>query len=101
MLVLGLVLIVIAVLAVCAGLFAAGDHGNATLLGVHVGATAVFLIGFFAGVILLFGFSLTKWGGKRQYRQVRERRRLQGIANKVKKAEERPDDEPGPDAPHR
>ncbi|MEX0426350.1 hypothetical protein AB3X52_01875 [Nocardioides sp. DS6] len=87
MLVLGLVLMAFAVVAFCAGVFAAGDHGDASLLGIHVGATAVFLVGFCAGLALLFGFSLTKWGGKRQFRQARERRRLQGLAQQLDRAE--------------
>ncbi|MEP9384545.1 hypothetical protein [Nocardioides sp. KR10-350] len=93
MLVLGLVLIAFAVLAVCAGLFGAGDVGDASLIGIHLGATAVFLVGFVAGVALLFGFSLTKWGGKRQFRQARERRRLEGIAQKVEQTEHAHDQE--------
>lgn len=96
MLVLGLVLIGFAAVALCAGLFAAGDHGNASLLGVHLGATAVFLIGFCAGLALLFGLSLTKWGGKRKYRQAREQRRLKGIAERFERDEaerERGDEE--------
>lgn len=91
MLVLGLVLMGVAVVLLCAGLFGAGDgsthHQAATLLGIHLGATTVFVLGFVSGLMLLFGFSLTKWAGKRQYRQVRERRRLQGLANKLEKVE--------------
>ena len=60
MLVLGLLLIVLGVLALLMGLFTAGDSGDASLLGVHVGATSVFLVGVFAGVAILWGISLTK-----------------------------------------
>lgn len=92
MLILGLVLIVLAVLALAAGLFGAGDSGDASLLGAHIGATAIFLIGFAAGPALLFGLSLTKWGGKRKYRQGQERRRLQRLATRLQPATERPED---------
>lgn len=99
MLVLGLVLMVIAVVLLLAGLFGAGDgsaqHQAATLVGIHLGATTVFILGFVSGVLLLFGFSLTKWGGKRQYRQVREKRRLQGLASRLEQVEaERSNREP-------
>jgi len=94
MLVLGVVLLVAGVLVVLAGLFTAGDTGTASLIGVHIGATAVFLLGVFSGVAILWGLSLIRFGGKRQLRQRKEKRRLQGLAAKLEKLEgER--DEPG------
>jgi uncharacterized membrane protein YedE/YeeE len=96
MLLLGLVLIVVGVLVLLAGIFTAGDTGNASLIGIHLGATAVFLLGFFAGVAILWGFSLSKFGGKRQLRQRKEQRRLQGLAAKLEKIEDgRREDEGG------
>ncbi|MFT4084034.1 MAG: hypothetical protein QM638_15770 [Nocardioides sp.] len=95
MLLLGLILLAIAVLLLLAGLFAAGDgstaHQAATILGIHLGATTVFLLGFIAGLALLFGFSITKWGGKRQIRQARERRRLEGLAHRLEEVESQRD----------
>ena len=88
MLLLGLVLLVIGVLVLLAGIFTAGDAGNASLIGIHLGATAVFLLGVFAGVAILWGLSLSKFGGKRQLRQRREQRRLQGLAAKLEKIED-------------
>jgi uncharacterized membrane protein YedE/YeeE len=88
MLVLGLVLLVIGVLVLLAGIFTAGDVGNASLAGIHLGATAVFLLGFFAGIAILWGFSLSKFGGKRQLRQRKEQRRLQGLAAKLERIED-------------
>jgi hypothetical protein len=88
MLVLGLVLLVIGVLVLLAGIFTAGDAGNASLIGIHLGATAVFLLGVFAGVAILWGLSLSKFGGKRQLRQRKEQRRLQGLAAKLERIED-------------
>jgi len=91
MLVLGLVLMGVAVVLICAGVFGAGDGSTgdqaATIIGIHLGATTVFLLGLVSGVALLFGFSLTKWGGKRQLRQAKERRRLQGLAHRLEEVE--------------
>jgi len=104
MLALGLVLMVLAGLLLLAGIFGAGDEGAASLLGIHLGATSVFLLGVAAGLALLFGFSLTKWGGKRQWRQTRERRRLEKVARRYDEVEaERAakDTDPAPpDTPH-
>jgi uncharacterized membrane protein YedE/YeeE len=87
MLVLGLLLIVLGVLALLMGVFTAGDTGDASLLGIHVGATSVFLVGVFAGVAILWGLSLTKFGTKRELRHRRERRRLQELSARLEKAE--------------
>ena len=88
MLPLGLVLLVIGVLVLLAGIFTTGDAGNASLIGIHLGATAVFLLGVFAGIAILWGFSLSKFGGKRQLRQRKEQRRLQGLAAKLERIED-------------
>jgi hypothetical protein len=88
MLLLGLVLIVVGVLVLLAGIFTAGDTGNASLIGIHLGATAVFLLGVFAGAAILWGFSLSRFGGRRQLRQRKEKRRLQGLAAKLEKIED-------------
>lgn len=87
MLVLGLLLIVLGVLALLMGLFTAGDSGDASLIGLHVGATSVFLVGVFAGVAILWGISLTKYGTKREIRHRREQRRLQELSARLEKAE--------------
>ncbi|GAB7003504.1 hypothetical protein JCM18899A_09750 [Nocardioides sp. AN3] len=87
MLVLGLVLIVFGVLAVLAGLFTAGDRGEASLLGIHVGATSVFLVGLFAGLAILSGIWLTKRGTKRELRHRRDQRRLQELSAKLDEVE--------------
>jgi uncharacterized membrane protein YedE/YeeE len=103
MLAVGLILIALGVLALLAGLFTAGDHGDASLLGIHLGATSVFLVGVFAGVAILWGLSLSRYGTKRELRHRRERRRLTELSTKLdaveaERARERhPDDVTGHD----
>ena len=100
MLVLGLLLIVLGALALLAGLFTAGDSGHASLLGVHLGATTVFLVGVFAGVAILWGFSIAKFGTKRQLRHRRDQRRLRELSQKLDQVDgdrQRDDDEDRPE----
>ncbi|MEI7055235.1 hypothetical protein WBG06_05405 [Nocardioides sp. CCNWLW239] len=83
MLLLGLVLIVVAAALIVLGLFTT-DNGDindptATMLGLPVGSTTIFVIGLVAGVLLLFGLSLTRWGSKLQMRSMKERREMRKI----------------------
>lgn len=83
MLILGLVLIVVAAVLIVLGLFTTGngdlDDPTATLLGLPVGSTTIFVIGLVAGVLLLFGLSLTKWGGKLQAKSMKEKRQMRKL----------------------
>jgi uncharacterized membrane protein YedE/YeeE len=87
MVALGLVLLVVGVLVLLAGLFTTGDAGNASMLGIHLGATAVFLLGVFSGVAIIWGLGITRFGGKRQLRQRKEKRHLQKMAAKLEEME--------------
>ena len=95
MVALGLVLVGVGVLLVLAGVFTAGDSGDASLLGIHLGATAVFLLGVFAGVAVVWGLGITRYGGRRQLKQRKEKRHLQKMAAKLEELErdERKDDD--------
>ncbi|MFT4286769.1 hypothetical protein [Nocardioides sp.] len=98
MLVLGLVLMVLGVLALLAGIFTPG--GDASLLGLELGTTSVFLVGVFSGVAILWGFSIAKYGGKRELRHRREQKRLNELSEKLEQVEadrahERDVDRPG------
>ena len=87
MLILGLVLIVVAAVLIVLGLFTTGngdlDDPTATLLGLPVGSTTIFVIGLVAGVLLLFGLSLTKWGGKLQAKAMKEKRQMRKLAKSL------------------
>lgn len=88
MLVFGLILIVLGVLSILAGVFTTGhDLDGATLLGLNVPTQAVFLLGLFAGVAILWGFTITKFGTKRELRHRRDQKRLQELSAKLDKAE--------------
>ncbi|WP_328528315.1 hypothetical protein OG984_22025 [Nocardioides sp. NBC_00368] len=87
MLILGLVLIVVAAALIVLGLFTTGngdlEDPTATLLGLPVGGTTIFVIGLVAGVLLLFGLWLTKWGGKLQARNMKEKREMRKLAKSL------------------
>lgn len=71
----GLLLIVVGALAVVAAVFTT-DGSQVEFLGFDVTALGLYLIGLGSGAAILWGFSLTKWGTKRNLRQRRETRRL-------------------------
>ncbi len=100
MVVLGLLFILLGALALLTGLFTAGDRGDASLLGIHVGATTVFLVGLIAGVLLLFGFTVLKLGTKRTLKHRREQKQLNDLSTKLHQVEaERTREGEGPTGP--
>jgi hypothetical protein len=88
MLVLGLLVIAVGAVLVIGGVFATGlDGGDLEFLGVGVSPTVVFVLGLVAGVALLFGASLTKFGAKRELRHRKEQRKLDELSEKLDRAE--------------
>jgi len=94
MLVLGLLLIAAGVLAILAALATA--NGTVELLGTHVSALAIFLVGVGAGLAVLWGFTLTKFGTRRTLRHRRESRRLSELSAKLDRVEAERQQEPAP-----
>jgi len=93
MVILGLLLIVVGAVAIVAAVGTVEGTG-VELLGTDVSPLALFLIGLGAGVAILWGFSLTKWGTKRSLRQRRESKRLSELSEKLDEREaERRDEE--------
>lgn len=92
MLILGLVLIVVAAALIVLGLFTTGngdlEDPIATMLGLPVGATSIFVVGLAAGVLVMLGLWLMKWGGKRQAKSMKERREMRKIVQSVHDAEQ-------------
>lgn len=74
MVALGIVLMLLGGLALVSAIFV--SEGSAELLGMDLSALTIFVIGFVAGVFVLWGFSLTKWGTRRGLAAGRERREL-------------------------
>lgn len=97
MLLLGIVLIIVAAVLIALGLFTTGngdlDDPTATMLGLPVGSTTIFAIGLTAGVLLLLGVSLTKWGGKMQVKGMKEKRQLRKLTQTLQETTPDPKDE--------
>lgn len=95
MVILGLLLIVLGVVAVLATLFVS-EAGTLEVLGMDLTAFQIFLIGLVAGAFILWGFTILKFGTKREFRQMRERRKLTELSEKLDRVEaERRQDEDG------
>mgnify|MGYP003707154733 CR=1 FL=1 len=93
MVILGLLLIVLGAVAIVAAIGTA-DGSGVELLGTDIGAIALFFIGLGAGVAILWGFSLTKWGTKRTIRQRRKSKKLSELSEQLdERAAERRDEE--------
>ncbi len=78
MMLLGLLLMGVAVVGVLAAL-SSSTSGTASFLGADLGARTIFLLGLAAGLALLWGWSLTRLGLKRELRHRREGRRLRQL----------------------
>lgn len=81
MVILGLLLMAIGALAIVAALFTAS--GSVELLGFDMSALAIFFVGLGAGVAILWGFGLSRWGTRRSLRQRRENKRLAEISEQL------------------
>lgn len=86
MVILGLLLIVLGAVAIVAAIGTAEGTG-VELLGAEIGPVALFFIGLGAGVAILWGFGLTKWGTKRSIRQRRESKKLNELSEKLEERE--------------
>lgn len=88
MLLLGLVLIGAGALVIVAAIFTAQiDGGTLEVLGVGVSPLALFLLGVGAGLAVLWGFGILKFGTKRSLRQRREAKHLEELSEKLELAE--------------
>ncbi len=100
MLILGLVLIAAGGLLVVAAIFTAETTGTGAaveILGTEVGAVTLFLLGLGAGIAILWGLSVTKFGARRSLHHRREQNRLNELSEKLNKVEAERRDERGRD----
>jgi hypothetical protein len=94
MLMLGLLLMAVGVIAVLAAVVS--TSGTASFLGVDLGARTIFLLGLASGVAILWGWSLSRIGARRELRHRREGRRLRDLQARDS---ERPTDGTGDEPP--
>lgn len=88
MVILGLVLIALGALGILAGIFLTDvEGGHVEFLGINMGAEALFLIGVAAGLAVLWGFGILKFGTKRGLKQRKEHRRLNELSDKLNRVE--------------
>jgi hypothetical protein len=85
MFILGLLLVLAGVLAILAGLL--GIDGTAEFLGSNLHGTTIFLIGVGAGVAVLWGFSIIRFGVKRAMVRRRESKQLTELSEKLERVE--------------
>lgn len=95
MLILGFLLVVAGLLAILVALFGTGGtNDTAEFLGNDLTTLTIFLIGLAAGVAVLWGFSIIRFGIKRSMQRRRERKQLTELSEKLERVEgERRDDD--------
>jgi hypothetical protein len=88
MLILGLVLIGAGAALIVAAVFTAEmTGGQLEIIGIEVGAVTLFILGVAAGVAILWGFSIGRFGARRSLRQRRENDRLTQLSEKLDRVE--------------
>jgi hypothetical protein len=95
MLILGFLLVLVGLLAILVALFGTGGtNDTAEFLGNDLTTLTVFFIGLAAGVAVLWGFSIIRFGIKRSMQRRRERKQLTELSEKLERVEgERRDDD--------
>src|SRR4051794_3699154 len=92
MVVLGIILVAAGVVAIVGAVSTA--DGTVDFFGTHTNAMVIFFVGLAAGLAILWGLGLAKWGTKRSLRHRRESRRLEELSEKLDRHEsERRDEE--------
>lgn len=93
MVILGLLLIILGATAILSAIFV--SEGAAELLGIEMSALSIFLVGVAAGAAVLWGYSILKWGTKRGLAHRKERKEINVLNERLKRAEsERHDETP-------
>lgn len=82
MVILGLILIALGALAIVAAVFTA-DGKETAVLGIDVSPLTLFVIGAVSGAFILWGWSILKYGTKRELRQRKERKQLTELSEKL------------------
>lgn len=85
MVILGILLIGLGIVAVLAAYFV--SEGSAQLLGMDLTPFQILMVGVVAGAFILWGFTLLKFGTRRELAHRRERKDLNKLAEKLDRAE--------------
>jgi len=85
MVILGLLLIGVGVVAILSAVFV--SEGSAELLGLDLTALGIFLVGVGAGAAVLWGYSILRYGTRRELKARRERKELHELSAKLERAE--------------
>lgn len=96
MVILGLLLMGVGVVAILSAVFV--SEGQGELLGVDMSTLGIFLVGVGAGVAVLWGYTILKFGTRRELKARKERKELNELSAKLDRAEaeRKNDDEPRP-----
>ena len=86
MFVVGLLLVLLGALAIVAAIF--GSEGTAAFLSFDVSALGIFLVGLAAGVAILWGYSIAKFGVKKSMQHRRESKKLEELSEKLDRVDE-------------
>ncbi|HET9421895.1 MAG TPA: hypothetical protein VFO49_12215 [Nocardioides sp.] len=88
MLILGLLLVAAGAAVIIAAVFTAEvTGGNIEIIGIEVGAVALFVLGVASAIAILWGFSIGKFGARRSLRQRKENQRLEELSEKLDRVE--------------
>lgn len=88
MLLLGLILIGAGALVIVSAVFTADLDGRTLeIIGIGVSPLGLFLLGVGAGLAILWGFGILKYGTKRSLRHRREAKQLEELSEKLEVAD--------------
>jgi hypothetical protein len=88
MVLLGLILIGAGALVIVAAVFTAElDGSRLEVLGIGASPLALFLLGVGAGLAVLWGFGILKFGTKRSWRHRQESKKLEELSEKLEVAD--------------
>lgn len=92
MLILGLLVILVAVVLILLGVFttevnSVNGAGQVEIVGIDINATTLFVLGLVAGVAVLWGLAIARYGVRRGLKQRKEDKRIDELSEKLERAE--------------
>ena len=92
MLILGLLLLLVGVVLVLLGVFttevnSVNGAGQVEIVGIEVNATTLFVLGLVAGVAILWGFAIARYGVRRGLKERKENKKMEELSEKLDRAE--------------